>query len=130
MRTLATAVAREAAGSCAVLHGHHPLRGYPATWRITPLRREGRAPASFLVDHAHVGTDRRTVDERRDDQRRSLSERQFEPRDGVAFDADMETLIRICICSRYALTVHRPVLAFGQRMRRNLPQATCAKSAP
>ena len=33
-------------------------------------------------------------------------------RRGVAFDADMETLIRICICSRYALTVHRPVLAF------------------
>ena len=52
MRTLATAVAREAAGSCAVLHGHHPLRGYPATWRITPLRREGGAPASFLVEHA------------------------------------------------------------------------------
>jgi putative N6-adenine-specific DNA methylase len=44
---------------------------------------------------------------------RALGATAVEPgRRGVAFEADMETLIRTCISSRYALTVHRPILAF------------------
>ncbi len=52
MRTVTMLAPERVAGSSAVLRGSHPLRGYPVTWRITPLRREGNAPASFLVEHA------------------------------------------------------------------------------
>lgn len=35
----------------AVVHGMHPTRGYPVTWRITPVPgRRGRA--EFLVEQA------------------------------------------------------------------------------
>ncbi len=52
MRTVTMLAPERVAGSSAVLRGCHPLRGYPVTWRITPLRREANAPALFLVEHA------------------------------------------------------------------------------
>lgn len=38
--------------SSAVLHGVHPLRGYPVTWHLTPLPPAGRGSAAFLVERA------------------------------------------------------------------------------
>ncbi len=52
MRTVTMLAPERVAGSSAILHGRHPLRGYPSTWRITPLRRVGGAPATYLVEHA------------------------------------------------------------------------------
>lgn len=34
-----------------VLHGIHPLRGYPVTWHVTPLDAPGTTTA-FLVERA------------------------------------------------------------------------------
>lgn len=42
----------------AVLHGTHPLRGYPVTWHLTPIAAQGHhapahhAPTEFLVERA------------------------------------------------------------------------------
>ena len=38
----------------AVLHGIHPLRGYPVTWHLTPITAQGRhnSPTDFLVERA------------------------------------------------------------------------------
>ena len=38
----------------AVLHGTHPLRGYPVTWSLTPLPTQGRSARAtgFLVERA------------------------------------------------------------------------------
>lgn len=38
--------------SSAVLHGMHPLRGYPVTWRLTPRQTTPGAPPTFLVEQA------------------------------------------------------------------------------
>lgn len=43
---------RPVSGSSAVLHGAHPLRGYPVTYRITPLVRQAGVAAAFLVEEA------------------------------------------------------------------------------
>ncbi len=43
---------RPVSGSSAVLHGAHPLRGYPVTYRITPLVRQAGVAAGFLVEEA------------------------------------------------------------------------------
>lgn len=48
----ATVPAGRSAAPAAVLHGTHPLRGYPATWHLTPLPSAGRGAASFLVERA------------------------------------------------------------------------------
>jgi hypothetical protein len=37
--------------STMVVHGRHPLRGYPVTWRITPLTAPG-GEAMFVVERA------------------------------------------------------------------------------
>jgi len=52
MRTTTMIAPERVAASSAVLRGCHPLRGYPVTWRITPLRRENGMPAMYLVEHA------------------------------------------------------------------------------
>lgn len=39
-------------GVAVVLHGLHPLRGYPVTWHLTPLPPGGRGPATFRVERA------------------------------------------------------------------------------
>ncbi|MBX9245350.1 hypothetical protein ICW40_11095 [Actinotalea ferrariae] len=43
-------------GASAVLHGTHPLRGYPVTWHLTPLATRVQATGSgagdFLVERA------------------------------------------------------------------------------
>ena len=38
----------------AVLHGMHPLRGYPVTWHLTPIPAQGHhnGPTDFLVERA------------------------------------------------------------------------------
>jgi hypothetical protein len=41
-----------ASDTSAVVRGHHPLRGYPVTWRITPLRHAPGASTDFLVEQA------------------------------------------------------------------------------
>lgn len=43
---------RPTSGTSAVLRGAHPLRGYPVTYRITPLVRRPGVAASFLVEEA------------------------------------------------------------------------------
>lgn len=43
---------RAASGTSAVLRGAHPLRGYPVTYRITPLVRQPGVPAGFMVEEA------------------------------------------------------------------------------
>ena len=45
---------RTTRGASAVLHGLHPLRGYPVTWHLTPLER-----GQFLVERAdgHIDDD-------------------------------------------------------------------------
>ncbi len=35
----------------AVLHGRHPLRGYPVTWHITPRTPAPGGVVTFLVEH-------------------------------------------------------------------------------
>ena len=47
------------AGTSAVLHGRHPLRGYAVTWRLTPVA-SARGAATFLVERAdgHIEDDR------------------------------------------------------------------------
>lgn len=40
------------ANSSAMLRGSHPLRGYPVTYRITPLTRQPGVPAGFMVEEA------------------------------------------------------------------------------
>jgi hypothetical protein len=47
-------VAEHSTVPSAVLHGTHPLRGYPVTWHLTPLRVHTRdqAAAEFLVERA------------------------------------------------------------------------------
>ncbi|WP_155855194.1 hypothetical protein [Actinotalea ferrariae] len=37
--------------STMVVHGRHPLRGYPVTWRITPLTAPG-GESMFVVERA------------------------------------------------------------------------------
>ncbi|MDO8106064.1 hypothetical protein Q6348_02505 [Isoptericola sp. b441] len=39
-------------GTSAYLHGAHPLRGHPVTYRITPMERQPGSPAGFLVEEA------------------------------------------------------------------------------
>ncbi len=39
-------------GASAVLHGTHPLRGYPVTWHLTPLATHVRGAGDFLVERA------------------------------------------------------------------------------
>ncbi len=39
-------------GASAVLHGMHPLRGYPATWHLTPLTSAEHGSPDFLVERA------------------------------------------------------------------------------
>ncbi|WP_182112660.1 MULTISPECIES: hypothetical protein [unclassified Actinotalea] len=39
-------------GASAVLHGVHPLRGYPVTWHLTPLAYRTGGLADFLVERA------------------------------------------------------------------------------
>ena len=36
----------------AVVHGRHPMRGYPVTWHLTPVRGGPGKPVSFLVERA------------------------------------------------------------------------------
>lgn len=50
--------AQRSRAASAVLHGVHPLRGYPVTWRLTPLPSR-RGEATFLVERAdgHIETD-------------------------------------------------------------------------
>jgi hypothetical protein len=43
---------RPASGTSAYLHGSHPMRGYPVTYRITPLARQPGVPVGFLVEEA------------------------------------------------------------------------------
>jgi hypothetical protein len=43
---------RPASGTSAYLHGSHAMRGYPVTYRITPLVRQPGVPAGFLVEEA------------------------------------------------------------------------------
>ena len=46
--------AQQTRGASAVLHGIHPLRGYPVTWHLTPLTAlvPGGRGAMFLVERA------------------------------------------------------------------------------
>lgn len=39
-------------GASAVLHGVHPLRGYPVTWHLTPVTDRRSGLADFLVERA------------------------------------------------------------------------------
>lgn len=41
-----------ASRTSAVLHGVHPLRGYPVTYRIMPAKKQPGMPAMFLVEEA------------------------------------------------------------------------------
>lgn len=41
-----------ASGTSAVLRAAHPLRGYPVTYRITPMLRRPGEPAGFVVEQA------------------------------------------------------------------------------
>jgi hypothetical protein len=41
-----------ASRTSAVLHGAHPLRGYPVTYKITPATKQPGMPAMFLVEEA------------------------------------------------------------------------------
>lgn len=50
--TTAPAVPSTRLGASAVLHGLHPLRGYPVTWHLTPLPATRHTPANFLVECA------------------------------------------------------------------------------
>lgn len=51
-RTL-TPVSRPPIVTSAVLHGRHPLRGYPVTWRITPVTTKPVGGAvTFVVERA------------------------------------------------------------------------------
>jgi hypothetical protein len=46
--------------SCVVVHGMHPLRGYPVTWRLTPLAGHHKnGHHEFLVERAdgHIDDD-------------------------------------------------------------------------
>ncbi|MCV2392720.1 hypothetical protein OEB99_00210 [Actinotalea sp. M2MS4P-6] len=43
---------RTVSTTSAVLHGTHPLRGYPVTYRLTPLVRQPGMPAGFMVEEA------------------------------------------------------------------------------
>jgi hypothetical protein len=36
----------------AVVHGKHPMRGYPVTWHLTPVPGGPGTPVSFLVERA------------------------------------------------------------------------------
>ena len=36
----------------AVLHGTHPIRGYPVTWHLTPVPGGPNTPVTFLVERA------------------------------------------------------------------------------
>lgn len=36
----------------AVVHGRHPIRGYPVTWHVTPVPGRPGTPVSFLVERA------------------------------------------------------------------------------
>lgn len=36
----------------AVVHGRHPMRGYPVTWHLTPVPGGPGTPVSFLVERA------------------------------------------------------------------------------
>ena len=44
----------------AVVHGTHPLRGYPVTWRLTPLPGHNHGGYEFVVESAdgHIDDDR------------------------------------------------------------------------
>jgi hypothetical protein len=48
----ALTTSRPTSGTSAVLRGAHPLRGYPVTYRITPLVRRPGVAAGFLVEEA------------------------------------------------------------------------------
>jgi hypothetical protein len=48
-------IGSRAGGDFAVVHGMHPMRGYPVTCRIRPL--QGRRPAAFLVESADGAID-------------------------------------------------------------------------
>lgn len=51
--TMSTILApRRTHGASAVLHGVHPLRGYPVTWHLTPLGTRERGSTDFLVERA------------------------------------------------------------------------------
>ena len=43
----------------AVVHGIHPLRGYPVTWHLTPMASPRTGPHEFLVERAdgHIDDD-------------------------------------------------------------------------
>lgn len=47
-----TLAAQQTRGASAILHGIHPLRGYPVTWHLTPLGTHERGVADFLVERA------------------------------------------------------------------------------
>ncbi|WP_024286201.1 hypothetical protein [Cellulomonas sp. KRMCY2] len=47
-----TSAPTQVRGASAVLHGMHPLRGYPVTWHLTPLVARPQHPAEFLVERA------------------------------------------------------------------------------
>lgn len=49
--TIAATPKPRAGASTMVVHGRHPLRGYPVTWRITPLTAPG-GEAMFVVERA------------------------------------------------------------------------------
>ena len=44
----------------AVVHGTHPLRGYPVTWHLTPMPGHQHGEHEFLVEAAdgHIDDDR------------------------------------------------------------------------
>lgn len=49
--TIAATRKPRTSASTMVVHGRHPLRGYPVTWRITPLTAPG-GEAMFVVERA------------------------------------------------------------------------------
>ncbi len=49
---MSRSLAPSTTGVSAVLHGTHPLRGYPVTWHLTPLASRASGTADFLVERA------------------------------------------------------------------------------
>lgn len=45
------------AATSAVLHGRHPLRGYPVTWHITPQNPGPGGVVTFLVERVDGSID-------------------------------------------------------------------------
>ncbi|MCU1431212.1 MAG: hypothetical protein JWP95_317 [Actinotalea sp.] len=57
---MATSLAPGQPRLSAVVHGMHPLRGYPVTWHLTPVAGQHHRSREFLVEAAdgHIDDER------------------------------------------------------------------------